>query len=1398
MKKFLVTSARWFWIITAIIVVLAAVAVQLAREFSPSLNDNTDFFAARIAKLLNSQVKIGELEAQWTGFTPSVRVRNLDIYPKHSKANNTPPSVQVGEAALQIDVLRSLLQLRPVITDVSLIDANVRLTQTKQGSWHLAGIKTTAQGNTPSIDDPMDIFLLAERANVDDVKLRLRNYYGNEFDFSISSVQFENSDLFHRVSANLTIDNEPILEFVMEAEGDPRAEGERDLEAYLKVSDLPVIDIQDLLLSSGWNIHGDELQNSNLGLTAWLSSQRKGYYQVSGDIDLELVDTYIKDSLAMPSQVVGRFQAELGPGDSEQPVLLQVHDLAIAWPDVTLSKTNVQLDYSKNVWNIHADHLDLAEVTAGFKAFGMQQPLLNSAVEGLNARGGVANVAIGIPASNPAEFSIQANLEQVSVDSWRGAPALTNINGFVSSGAKDGYVLLADAPEFAVHFPDIFANGLDFNSVQGSVGWQLRPRDNAIYVNSGLLQLTRNESEVSGKFRLFLPWVDGSEPMNMTLAVGLTNGKADERENYIPTVIDKDLREWLATGIQGGDVPQAGFLYRGPFGGEYVETAVQLWFSVLGGAVNYHPDWPVVNDVAATVVVDNDRVEAAIGEASLWNANAKDADLIINSNGDQLDLKLTAQIDAPGEDGLRFLRETPLREAVGEVFNEWQLGSRVTGSIDLELPLSGDTSGGYQRLELSVAPGDLKLNELKLDFTDVRGNLVYDSKKGITSRGMDGKLWGEDVHVTLTSPLVEEDPHYPKRDILAHFKGKTDVSKLQQWLESPELKFGRGKAEIEGSLRVPVAEDGPLVELALKSDLVGVTLDLPAPLNKNSETPVDLAVHIPVYEDRTEVHISANELLNAQIELQGDYVSSVGVAIGGKPIMQDGEIQITGALPGGDFYDWLDVIEQYMEYAEAYPSDPNAPELLAGINLYIEQATMDDLVADNLRLLGTQNTDHWLFDVDSQMIRGEIVLPDDEAAPMRATIDYLRLPEEPEPEDGTATADPMADVVLADLPNMDVNLDKFFIGNENYGAWKFKLRQAEHGVVASEILGSVRGMAVIGSDGSLEGEGARLQWLNQDGIVTTHFKGKLIASDLREVLYLWQQPEVVETSKAFFDADISWKGSPAMVDYVNFNGSIGVDIEHGRFLEGVEGGGDALLRLVALFNFDSWARRLRLGLSDIVDKGLTFDSIDGRLVFDDHRLLLPEPIIVKAPSSTLRYAGTFDLQNELLDTKLVATLPVGGNLTFLAAVAAGLPAAAGIWAVSKIFKKQVSKVASVSYHIHGDWANPQSEFDRLFDNNAVRKDKSSKEADGPGEDLPGSEFLSPELLAPDTSSDNQSNPEAAVPERFDTAEPGTDPTQKSNPDEGSNPAQPAQTRPEFLPESYSEGESLSPKPGAES
>ena len=77
----------------------------------------------------------------------------------------------------------------------------------------------------------------------------------------------------------------------------------------------------------------------------------------------------------------------------------------------------------------------------------------------------------------------------------------------------------------------------------------------------------------------------------------------------------------------------------------------------------------------------------------------------------------------------------------------------------------------------------------------------------------------------------------------------------------------------------------------------------------------------------------------------------------------------------------------------------------------------------------------------------------------------------------------------------------------------------------------------------------------------------------------------------------------------------------------------------------------------------------------------------------------------------MATLPVVNNLPWVAALTAGLPIAAGVFVVSKLFEKQVSQLASAVYSIGGSWDDPQIRLDRIFDTGNGR-DGRSDEASG--------------------------------------------------------------------------------------
>ena len=144
------------------------------------------------------------------------------------------------------------------------------------------------------------------------------------------------------------------------------------------------------------------------------------------------------------------------------------------------------------------------------------------------------------------------------------------------------------------------------------------------------------------------------------------------------------------------------------------------------------------------------------------------------------------------------------------------------------------------------------------------------------------------------------------------------------------------------------------------------------------------------------------------------------------------------------------------------------------------------------------------------------------------------------------------------------------------------------------------------------------------------------------------------------------------------------------------GGAGTALKLVGLFNFANWLKRLQLDFSDVIGQNLVYNRLDGTLSFDQSVLSLDDALKIKMPSGRMSMAGDFDLGLETIDAQLVATLPVATNLPWLAGLAGGLPTALGVYATSKLVEKQVDRLSSISYEISGPWDDVDVAVDKIF------------------------------------------------------------------------------------------------------
>ena len=79
-------------------------------------------------------------------------------------------------------------------------------------------------------------------------------------------------------------------------------------------------------------------------------------------------------------------------------------------------------------------------------------------------------------------------------------------------------------------------------------------------------------------------------------------------------------------------------------------------------------------------------------------------------------------------------------------------------------------------------------------------------------------------------------------------------------------------------------------------------------------------------------------------------------------------------------------------------------------------------------------------------------------------------------------------------------------------------------------------------------------------------------------------------------------------------------------------------------------------------------------------------------------SGRANLHTSAIDANLIATLPLKANLPWFAALAGGLPLAAGTYIATKLFDSEIDRFSSAVYIVEGSLADPQLRLDKVFDN----------------------------------------------------------------------------------------------------
>ena len=1275
LARFFVASLRWALGLCALGLVLSALYVSLGRELVPLVAEYRLEAEDKVSAALGQPVSIGGLEGRWSAFSPLLIVHDIQL-------GEGAGAVHLDQVRVVPDVLASLMARQLRVARLELEGLHLSLWQNEQGVWALKGLPQRDNAAASDIARVLQQSQAIKRLSLLNSQVTLQAREQPALTLSYVNLTLRNGASRQRLDGRLLLPDGQPLALQVRTRMQPERWREAQAELYLS---LPQSDWARWLpaeLSREWRL--ERLQG---GGELWLDWADGAMQRAVSRLHVpKLAGAYGERAATQLEDVSlsAYFQR------TKQGFELLLDDLAFSQGEARWGQAQLGLShYQENAeregqWSLGADRLDLAPLLPLIDALAPLPEQAATVLRSLQPHGALSNLQLDYwpQREGPTRLQFASNLENIGFSAYLASPAVESVNGSLSGDLAQGELRLA-TENFSLHLDTLFPKPWLYRQAKARLTWALD--DQAFTLRSPYLQVVGEEGAIAGDFLIRLRLAQDAEDY-MDLRVGLRDGDARFTEKYLPTRapgLSGDLTDWLIAAIRGGKVNEGYFQYQGSLnkGAENSARSLSLFFDVEEAELAFQPGWPSLREGRGEVLIEDSGVRIRLAQGRLLDSQVKNvlADVPTAPAGQAPHLQLKGELSSSVGDALKILQEAPIGTA--ELFAGWQGEGPLSGALDLDIPLRKGLAPAVVVVDFATEGARLKLSNPELELNQLRGAFRYDTAKGLSAPDIRAQVLG---HAVRGKAIAEGARGQARSQIEAH--GQVPLNQLTAWL-------GVTRAlPLQGVLpyRLRLTMDGADSQLRVDSNLKGLAVELPEPFGKPAaaEGYADWRMTLAGAERRYWLDYGdlASLSFAAPVGKLAEGRGELRLADGPATLPSAPGVRLRGRLAELDWGAWQTALKPYA----SVPRD-DAEQLFKDARLEIGRFNGFGVSLDNLSARLERAAAVWALSLDSRVLKGRIDLPDEATAPIAVDLDYLRFPAAelkvtPAPDQVVEEKpDPLRDVDPRQIPALDIRIAEVTQGAEVLGAWSLRARPDAEGVRFSDLDLNLKGLQLTGNGG----------WQGAPGATTSWYQGRLQGKDLADVLLAWNYAPTASSESFRLDIDGRWPGSPAWASMKRFSGSMDAAMRNGQFSE-VQGPASAL-RVFGLLNFNSIGRRLRLDFSDLLGKGLSYDRVKGLLVAENGVFTTQEPITLTGPSSNLELNGTLDMADQMIDAKLLVTLPVTNNLP-LAALIVGAPAIGGaLFIADKLLGDRVARFASVQYDVEGALSDPQISFDKPFE-----------------------------------------------------------------------------------------------------
>ena len=947
------------------------------------------------------------------------------------------------------------------------------------------------------------------------------------------------------------------------------------------------------------------------------------------------------------------------------------------------------------------------------------------------------------PLDAVSRYEVKGLVSQLEVAEVAGSPGLrgARIEFDLNQSAGKAHISIANG---AVVVPSLFEEPeIAVTQLSSDAKWQVSGERMAVQLpnlkfgnadTQGEAQIKWETSDVGTSSR------QSRFPGVLDLQASLSRADGTRVYRYLPTLIHKPVRDYVRDAIAEGSASNVKFKVKGdlhnmpfldPKQGEFrvsadVKNAVLVYVPRSLLAKDSLP-WPALTQLNGELVIDRAQLLVKGASGKIGATGGLQIHKLEAAIADLNKATVTVNAEARGAlaEGLGIVNGSPLGPITGQVLAR----TAVTGGADYKLKLSlpiADLEKSTVQGSVTLTGNDFQMVPEAPKLTRARGVVGF-TESGFTIAGGQARMLGGEVRFEGGSApppagasTVARAPHtlFP---IAIRMGGTASAEGLRL---ARELGFvarlaqhASGSAAYTAALVFRSAEP----ELLVTSNLQGLALTLPAPLNKSAEAVLPLRVETALVRESLLPVAGGAVRLKDQLTLDVGRLASIVYfrdLSGPEPRVIRGSIgvglvaQESAPLPDEGVVANInlstldiDAWESTLTQVAGTPLAAAVPGAVAGsaplsylptsLALRARELTVSGRKLNNVVLGGSREGLLWRANLDASELNGylEYRQPSD-AGSGRVFARLARLTIAP----GAAKeVEALLNEQPVSMPALDIVVDDFELRGKHLG--RVEVEAINRGIGSGPHEGGrewrlskfnmIMPEAVLTANGNWASMGAQSPGGESSARSAlarrrTVMNFKLDMADGGALLSRFGMKGVIRNGHGKMEGQVAWVGSPITPDYPSMTGAFTVNVESGQFLKADPG----IAKLLGVLSLQALPRRLTLDFRDVFSEGFAFDFVRGDVTIEQG-MAKTNNLQMKGVSAAVLMEGRADIAKETQDIKVVVVPEINAGTVSLIASVINPAIGIGSFLAQLFLSRPLMESTTQEFHIDGAWADPK-------------------------------------------------------------------------------------------------------------